>query len=198
MRKYVRGIALFLALTVCGTSLPTAPVRAEGKAEEVQQEEVHPGEGTAASGEETQNAKPLVEVNADAFDEHLFGKGYEDGTVSVAESAYKEEIALEPEKESGGLLISGDTGAVSGTRFSLGTFRFDSYTAGRMILDGLVERRNNATVFFYLDEEKESFASIRLSRQKKKNSWDAAKYMCTDVSAKKADGNPYDLCGTGF
>lgn len=182
MRKnMMRGLAILLSFFVFGTSVPVGQqALADGRV----------GQETEAAEPktETQPVKPLVEITADAFDEHLMGKGYKEGTFSVRESAFLSELSIEADEKSEGVFLSGDTAAISNTRFSLGTFRFENYTAGRMILDGLVERKNNAVIYFYLDEEKESFANIRLARQKKKDSWDVTKHMCVDVSATKLTG----------
>lgn len=187
MRKYVRGIALLLTLTLCGTGITNGQIVSEAKKAENAQAKDAAGNQEQDAGKDTVE-KPLVEVTADAFEEHLLGKGYKEGNVSIKESAVPDNITLGTDKTGDGLLISGDTGAISSTRFDLGTFRFEQYTAGRMILDGLVERRHNATVYFYLDEETESFAKIRIARQKKKDSWDVTKYMCADVRGKKLTG----------
>lgn len=207
MKRYVKGMAFLLSLALFGTSVPVSQTAfAAKKAGEVQEDaagkEAPVAENPEGAGKETpaaeppgdaakiekQPVKPLVEVTADAFDEHLMGKAYKEGKFSIKESAFPGEVTIKEEKNGDGLFVSGDTGAVSSTRFALGTFCFENYTAGRMILGGLVERRNNASVYFYMDEEKESFASIKLGRQKKKDSWDVVKYMCADVSGKKITG----------
>ena len=176
-QKYIRSLAMLLSLALFGTSVPAVPkALADGKA------------GQETTVKETQPVKPLMEITADAFDEHMMAAGYKEGTFFVKESAFPGEISIETDEKNEGVILSGDTAAISNTRFSLGTYRFENFTAGRMILDGLVERRHNAVINFYMDEEQESFASIRIARQKKKDSWDVTKHMCVDVSAKKITG----------
>ncbi len=131
------------------------------------------------------SVKKLVEEIPAAFTKLAVGQAFEEKKVvpapdaSVQTPEYK---ALEANEGVMGLLVTGDTGAISSTRLELGTFDFGTYKAGRLIYQVMIQRKTKGTIYFYKDNETESFVSVSVKRQKKKNIWADTTAMCVDVS----------------
>lgn len=189
MKKIWRGTAFFLVLALCGTSADPVSHAAMAAVNREQGKKTGQAEQERDRTETVSLKRASEEITVDVFDERFAGESYENGKLVVGETENVSEVTVTPDQDSKGLFLSGDTGTVSKMRLDLGTFDFGNYTAGRLIVDGMVERRNNAVLSFYLDEEKESFARIELGRQKKKDSWVSTKFMCADVSGKKLTGS---------
>lgn len=131
--------------------------------------------GTIGSAEET---------NA-AFECQKAEELLKEGKFKVSGGAVK----LEIDENSGGVIVSGDAAAYSSARFQFGeSYDFGSETADYLLIDALAERRKNAELAFFLDDDKEPFVTVQLARQKKKESWSTVKNRCINLSKEKITG----------
>ena len=88
-----------------------------------------------------------------------------------------------------GVLIKGDNPVITGSRFTFGQeIDFGAQSPGYIVVDALADKQKDMELQFYLDDEKEYFASVKLNSIKRKNYWDYKKNTCKDIKEKNITG----------
>ncbi len=91
-------------------------------------------------------------------------------------------VTLRKDDTADGVLISGPYSNISNSKFTFtNEFDFDQKSPAWIIVDGLAEIRKDIVLQFYLDNSTESFASVKLQRQKKEYNWKAQKIVTATI-----------------
>lgn len=99
-------------------------------------------------------------------------------------------INMETYEKWNGVLIKGNSNDITES-----TFTFEEKldfgtqnTTGYIVVDGLATRKKNLVLQFYLDNEKESFVSVKLNCQGRKDYWNHIKNVCQAFKDRKITG----------
>jgi len=138
--------------------------------------------GTGIRREPAATAEPLT---GGAFDKQDIVKLMEEKKFTVSDPS----VNMDVHKKGNGVLIKGNCDAVTGSAFTFTQdFDFGSEEAEYIIVDGLAERKKNTFLQFYLDGEKEPFASVKLNCQKRKDYWNISKNSCGNIKDRNISG----------
>ncbi|MCI9077705.1 MAG: leucine-rich repeat protein [Lachnospiraceae bacterium] len=98
-------------------------------------------------------------------------------------------VEMKAHENGKGVLIKGDSPAIKESRFTFGeTISFGTQNPGYIVVDALADRQKDTSLLFYLDDEEEYFASVKLNSIKRKNYWDYKKNICKDIKDKNITG----------
>lgn len=133
----------------------------------------------------TKDSQVFAEETAGAYDRQMLQKLVTDNQFTVSDS----DISLTKDEASKGVVIRGEKAKMQGATFSFTeAFDFDDGMVSRICIDALTAKSTNVTLGFYLDDDTSSFATARLSKQKKLNNWTKSKTISVDMSDLKLTG----------
>lgn len=97
-------------------------------------------------------------------------------------------VSITDYEKGNGIMIKGKKEAVTGTDYVMAqAYDFGSTPAKYLVADGLCQKKKDVYVEFLLDG-KTSIGKIKLTRQKKNDTWTNEKNYCIDVSGKNITG----------
>ena len=100
----------------------------------------------------------------------------------------QEKLTVKQEKSGSGIVLSGSATDIRNTVFTFSeAFDFQKGVVGRLELDAMCTKDNMLKAAFYLDQEKEPFATVQMAKQKKKGKW-YTKSRSVSVYDKKITG----------
>lgn len=88
-----------------------------------------------------------------------------------------------------GVLIQGNNSCITESRFIFEEETdFGTQSPGYIIVDAVANKKKNMELLFYLDDEKEHFASVKLNPIKRKNYWNYTRNTSGCISGRKING----------
>ncbi|MEE1304040.1 MAG: CotH kinase family protein [Agathobacter sp.] len=122
---------------------------------------------------------------APAFQEKDFYSLYKAGKFKISEGS---KLTTTYDKNAKGIIISGTKEQFADTRFTFtDQFDFSQGIIERVQLDAMSYKENTLTMKLYLDDQQESFATIRLLKQKRSKKW-YTKIMANNIYSQKITG----------
>lgn len=98
-------------------------------------------------------------------------------------------VSVKENEKAKGVMIQGKAEDMSQAVFTFtDAFTFGKDQAGYLLVDALAERKKNIKLAFYLDNEKEPFATVAPIKQKKDDLWSTVKNRCTNLEGKNVTG----------
>lgn len=145
----------------------------------------------------TVRAETGVSEEAETSEEKAVSASYEKKQMLTLNKEQKltfgdgmQEVTVEEDEQNGGLLLTGTGLGLSSDKITLEeTFDFDRNAVGRLSFDGLAAKGKSVRLDFYLDDETEAFASVKLKRQKKAGKWKYDGDVTADVLEKNIQGS---------
>ena len=120
----------------------------------------------------------------DAYEERNAGEVYEAGKLTVSIGGAKVE-----QEESGGIMVRATGEAIEGGEITFTqSFDFSAAKPGYVIVNGLSERKKEAVVSVYLDQEQTPIGSVTIPKQRGKDKWDYSRNFCADIRDKNITG----------
>ncbi len=98
-------------------------------------------------------------------------------------------ISMSYDQKADGVFIKGKTENVNAATYTFNKeFDFGKDQVSRLVIDGLAEKKKKAVISFYLDDEKEAFAKVKLNNQKRDDVWVFSKNKCVELTDKHITG----------
>lgn len=128
-----------------------------------------------------------VKVDADdagtSYDKQVIKDLLDKGLFSVSDSG----VTLQ--KDDNGVMVSGSSSSINNCKFTFEKeFDFGQEKPSYIFIDGLAEVRKDVMIKFYLDDATESFASVKLQKQKKEYIWSTQKLATAQIPGSDITG----------
>ncbi len=120
-----------------------------------------------------------------SYDKQVIKDLLDGGQFSASDTGVK----LQKDDKANGVIISGPLSNISNSKFTFNKeFDFGTQGPSWILVDGLAEIRKDLTLQFYLDDATESFATVKLQRQKKEYIWTAQKTTSIEIPGSAITG----------
>ncbi|MCI9077704.1 MAG: hypothetical protein HFH68_02105 [Lachnospiraceae bacterium] len=99
------------------------------------------------------------------------------------------DVDMDIYEKGNGVLIKGNNSDITGSRFKFEEeIDFGTQSPDYIVVDAVANKKKNMELLFYLDDEKEHFASVKLNPIKRKNYWDYTRNTSSHINGRKITG----------